>query len=103
MHNKFPLPVKDSGSIFVYYCSLNDKRNFLDGRLYFCPRASFGSKLGMPDDPNDFVDLRAENDRETLRRKIFELNQRRYIAACNYCDEGTGEAKTVPVAEQMLA
>ena len=76
-------------------------RNFLDGRLYFCPRASFGSKLGMPDNPNDFVDVRAEADRKNLRRRIFELNQRRYIAACNYCDEGTGEVKSVPVAEQM--
>ena len=76
-------------------------RNFLDGRLYFCPRASFGSKLGMPDSPNDFVDVRAENDIKTLRRKIFELNQRRFIAACNYCDDGTDEVISVPVAEQM--
>ena len=76
-------------------------RNFLDGRLYFCPRASFGSKLGMPDDPNDFVDVRNETDRKTLRRKIFELNQSKYIAACNYCDEGTGMVQSVPVAEQL--
>lgn len=76
-------------------------RNFLDGRLYFCPRASFGSKLGMPDDPNNFVDLTQEIDRKTLRRQIFELNQRRFIAACNYCDEGTGKVESVPVAEQM--
>ncbi len=55
----------------------------------------------MPDDPNDFVDVRNETDRKTLRRKIFELNQSKYIAACNYCDEGTGMVQSVPVAEQL--
>lgn len=76
-------------------------RNFHNGRLYFCPRASFGSKLGMPDNPNDFVDMTQDVDRKTLRKQIFELNQRRFIAACNYCSEGTDECVPVPVAEQM--
>ena len=76
-------------------------RNFQNGKLYFCPRASFGSKLGMPDNPNDFVDFTEEVDVKTRKRQIFELNQKRYIAACNYCDEGTDDDIPVPVAEQL--
>ncbi len=76
-------------------------RNFHNGKLYFCPRASFGSKLGMPESPNDFVDMTHDVDRKTLRQQIFELNQRKFIAACNYCDEGTENFVPVPVAEQL--
>ena len=76
-------------------------RNFQNGKLYFCPRASFGSKLGMPDNPNDYVDFRHDVDVKALREQVFALTQKRYIAACNYCDEGTEEYKPVPVAEQM--
>ena len=76
-------------------------RNFQNGKLYFCPRASFGTKLGIPDAPNDFVDFTQDIDRKTLRRQIFELNQKKFIAACNYCDEGTELCINVPVAEQM--
>ena len=76
-------------------------RNFQNGRLYFCPRASFGSKLGMPDNPNDFVDFTQEVDIKTRKQQIFALNQRRFVAACNYCDEGTDDYIPVPVAEQL--
>lgn len=55
----------------------------------------------MPDNPNDFVDLTGDTDPKTIKRQIFELNQRRFIAACNYCDEGTGAVSSVPVAEQL--
>ena len=76
-------------------------RNFQNGKLYFCPRASFGTKLGVPDNPNNFVDLTEDTDRNTLRRQIFELNQRKFIDACNFCDEGTDKCVPVPVAEQL--
>ena len=76
-------------------------RNFQNGKLYFCPRASFGSKLGMPDSPNDFVDFTQDVDVKTRKKQIFELNQKRFIAACNYCDEGTEYDIPVPVAEQL--
>ena len=76
-------------------------RNFQNGKLYFCPRASFGTKLGIPDNPNDFVDFTGNTDRKTLRKQIFDLNQRRFIGACNYCDEGTDLVISVPVAEQL--
>ncbi len=32
-------------------------RNFQNGRLYFCPRASFGTLLGIPDPEKDYVDF----------------------------------------------
>lgn len=76
-------------------------RSFHNGKLYFCPRASFGTKLGIPDYEKDFVDFRLRYDRNVLRRKIYELNQKQYLVACNYCDEGTDKFIAIPVAEQL--
>lgn len=76
-------------------------RNFHNGKLYYCPRASFGTKLGIPDAERDYVDFTKGLNREELRKEIFELNQRKYLIACNYCSEGTKEAVEIPVAEQM--
>lgn len=76
-------------------------RSFLDGRLYFCPRASFGTKLGIPDYPAEYVDFKKESDKKTLRRQIFELNQRSWLTACNYCDSGTKLCISIPAAEQI--
>ena len=76
-------------------------RNFHNGKLYFCPRASFGTKLGIPDNEKDFVDLAGTATREELRKKIYELNQKKYLVACNYCNEGTKDAVMIPVAEQV--
>lgn len=76
-------------------------RSFHNGRLYFCPRASFGTKLGIPDVGEDYVDFTGSQDRKALRKKIFELNQKSYLAACNYCNEGTKLCVPIPVAEQM--
>ena len=76
-------------------------RNFLDGRLYFCPRASFGAKLGIPDPEGDYVDFTKNKSKEQLRREIFTLNQRRMLSACNYCNQGTKDYVPIPVAEQI--
>ena len=76
-------------------------RNFLDGRLYFCPRASFGAKLGIPDPARDYVDFTVDKSRKQFRKEIYELNQRKILSACNYCNQGTKDYVPIPVAEQM--
>lgn len=76
-------------------------RSFHNGRLYFCPRASFGTKLGIPDYESDFVDFNKRYTRDELRNKIYELNQKKYLIACNYCDEGTDKYVPIPVAHQL--
>lgn len=76
-------------------------RSFHNGRLYFCPRASFGTKLGIPDYEDDFVDFRESCSRIQLREKVHELDQKKYLIACNYCDEGTSKYIPIPVAQQL--
>ncbi|WP_026491285.1 radical SAM protein [Butyrivibrio sp. XPD2002] len=76
-------------------------RNLHDGRLYFCPRAAFGTKLGIPDLESEYVDFASDKSREQLRKEIYELNQKRYLLACNYCNEGTDDYVPIPVAEQL--
>ncbi len=76
-------------------------RNLLDGKLYFCPRAAFGSKLEIPDVESDYVDFTTPQDRKKLRDEIYALNQKKFILACNYCNEGTDDYVPIPVAEQL--
>ncbi len=76
-------------------------RNFLDGRLYYCPRAAFGAKLGIPDPEREYVDFTSEKTREQLRNELYDLNRRKSLSACNYCNEGTKLYVPIPVAEQM--
>ncbi len=76
-------------------------RSFQNGKLYFCPRASFGTLLGIPDPPRDYVDFTRIVDVKELRKQIFELNQRKGFLACNYCDEGTDNYRPIPPAEQI--
>lgn len=76
-------------------------RSFHNGRLYFCPRASFGTKLGIPDCKKDYVDFNECYSRDQLRTKVYELNQKKYLIACNYCDEGTDKFTPIPIAEQL--
>lgn len=61
----------------------------LDGRLYRCPRAAFGARIGKVANPAaDFIDLRDETQSiETLRKRIDKLVfGRDFIAACDFCD-----------------
>ncbi|MBE5832627.1 MAG: radical SAM protein [Butyrivibrio sp.] len=76
-------------------------RSFQNGKLYFCPRASFGALLGIPDPPKDYVDFTVERSKDELRKQIFELNQRNGFLACNYCDEGTDCYTSIPPAQQI--
>ena len=76
-------------------------RNYLDGRLYYCQRAAFGTKLSIPDKESDYVDFTKDLDKKGLRKQIHRLNQRKWLIACNYCNVGTKEYIPIPVAEQI--
>lgn len=76
-------------------------RTLLDGKLYYCPRAAFGPLLGMPSLSSESVDLMAEKNMNALRKKIFELDQRKLLTACDHCDKGTQQCASIPAAEQL--
>ena len=75
-------------------------RNIQDGRLYYCPRASFGSFLGISGRNNDSVDL-LNGSIEDIRKSIFLLNQKRMIVACDFCNMGTDDMEFIDVAKQI--
>lgn len=75
-------------------------RNLNEGKLYFCPRQSFGTKIGVPEIYGEYVDVFG-GDREENRKKIFSLNQKKFLSTCDYCDEGTDSYVVIPVAEQI--
>ena len=76
-------------------------RSFLDGKLYYCQRASFGTKLSIPDNESEYVDFTKNVNRKELREEINKLNHRKWLIACNYCSVGTEEYVPIPVAEQV--
>lgn len=76
-------------------------RSFQNGKLYFCPRASFGTLLGIPNPKRDYVDFTVQQSRDELRKQIYELNQRKGFLACNYCDEGTDNYYPIAPALQI--
>ncbi len=76
-------------------------RSFQNGKLYFCPRASFGTLLGIPDVISDYVDFTVEQDKKIYRDQLYKINQRKGFLACNYCDEGTSDFSVITPAIQI--
>ncbi|MDE7432050.1 MAG: 4Fe-4S cluster-binding domain-containing protein [Lachnospiraceae bacterium] len=70
-------------------CFATNCYSFLKGKFYACPRAAHAVNLeAMPDVVQDRVDFNNENlSIEQLQQQLRELmHNRRYIAACAYCD-----------------
>lgn len=62
--------------------------SFFNGRLYHCPRAAHGIKIGaIPDIKSEYVDLMDSgiDDNEILNQLKFQRD-RSYIDACDYCN-----------------
>lgn len=77
---------------------------FYRGKLYICPRAAHGERLGLfTNRANEVVDFTgAECGPEEKRAEIRTwLKEREYITACDYCN-GTGDQSTaIAAAVQM--
>jgi hypothetical protein len=65
-------------------CRVPNCRSFLNGEFHLCPRSSAGMDLGIvPRRNEDFVSVRNDID---IRLNLKRLLGKRYISACNYCD-----------------
>lgn len=79
----------------------------MDGKLYYCNNAAILCELGaLPDSPDNYVDLRENNNISKLNGKIINFYERMrngdYTDACRYCNGlyCTQFNKEIPVAEQ---
>lgn len=58
----------------------------LDGKLYLCPFAAHGTKLGFFPDDGNFVDLSSNRNYKNLRESFYKIRSLKYIGTCDYCD-----------------
>lgn len=78
----------------------NKCRSILNGKLYYCPRASHGDDLNIIKTPkNNYVDLLNNSVKIEDILKIIYSNK--FFAACDYCNYGTEEMISIIPAEQM--
>lgn len=69
-------------------------RSVLNGKLYYCPRASHMNDLGIIFSENDeYVDLL--DDSVSAKDILAVIYRERYQTACNYCNYGTDKAVVI--------
>lgn len=82
-------------------CRESKCNQILDGKLYICPRAAAGKKLGLfKCDKEEFVDLR-KCDKKMMKRKLKQFYSQKVISTCDYCDGITSSSRKISPAEQM--
>lgn len=78
---------------------------FLDGKLYICPRAAHGEKLGYfcngLEDTVDFMNDTADTEEKRKQLK-YMLQEKRIFEACRYCSGCNSQSLNVKAAEQRL-
>lgn len=80
----------------------NPCRSILNGKLYYCPRASHGDDLGLvKTSEKEYVDLMQENLRKEDILKI--IYSQHYFSACDYCNYGTKDMVPITPGVQLLA
>ena len=81
---KFDYSVTEVRKIYAD-CDMICKALF-KGELHVCPRSSHGTDLGFIEKRcEDFVDIMSFSTRAALRAAIFDLYEKRNIAACYHC------------------
>ena len=78
--------------------------SFYRGRLYICPRAAHGERLGFfKNNDNEIVDFNEEiTDIEQKRTEISALiSKSDYIEACKYCNGSSSKSQEIDAAVQM--
>jgi hypothetical protein len=77
-------------------------RSFQDGYFHLCPRSSAGYDLGIIDASNDCVNVRNASAIATRKNIQQLLYARKFIAACNYCDNSRiCQNQAISVAKQV--
>ncbi|HOI71134.1 MAG TPA: hypothetical protein PLC38_02485 [Methanobacterium sp.] len=68
-------------------CEAKENCNtILDGKLYLCPFAAHGIKLGFFPDDGNYVDLSFNMNNKILRESFYKIRSVKYIETCDYCD-----------------
>lgn len=80
-------------------CS-NPCRSILNGKLFYCPRASHGDDLGyVSTKKGEYVDLfNSDVGIEDIMKILYSSH---YFTACNYCNYGTKDLVSVIPGEQL--
>lgn len=81
-------------------CYMKTCKSILNGKFYFCPRSGHGHDLGIVNTPpNDYVNILNEKN---IREKILMLYyEKKYLAACDFCNVGTDLCLEIPAAIQL--
>ena len=72
-------------------------RTILNGKLFVCSKAASLMELGYVDNL-EMVDLQEKNN---LRKNIYDFLRLPYSEACNYCDIASMDEEIVEPAVQM--
>lgn len=75
--------------------------SLLKGVLYPCPRAAHSIDLGLQPSQGNCISLMDDNNSyEELKKEIIEFTfNSKYYPACNRCDRGTKQCKTITAAQ----
>lgn len=87
----------------LYNICLSSKcRTFYRGKLYGCPRAAHGEKLGFfTNGYGDIVDFREGKSTDKLITELKEFLNRRCLNACLYCDGLSARSNEIKAALQV--
>lgn len=79
----------------------NPCRSILNGKLFYCPRASHGDDLGYAvAKKGEYVNLlNAGVSAEEIMRILYSSH---YFTACNYCNYGTKDLVSIVPGEQLI-
>jgi len=78
--------------------------SILDGKIHHCPRSSHGTNMKkIPLRNQDYIDLLdTDFNEKELRKRLYEFLFKYvpYVEACDYCNSGTKELKSIPAGQQ---
>lgn len=77
--------------------------SFYRGKLYTCPRAGHGERLGLfKNCKNDYIDFSTETPINEIRKIIRKLIEKtEYITACEYCNGCSSLSSKIEAATQV--
>lgn len=84
-------------------CTMGKCYTFYRGKLYLCPRAAHGERLGLlKNSENEVLDFTTINDIEQKRHELYNLiNNTKYITACDYCNGSREMSRAIKAAVQV--
>lgn len=84
-------------------CFMSKCYTFYRGKLYVCPRAAHGERLGaFHNKENEYIDFNSNEgimERKNKLKKLLE--ETKYIEACNYCNGSMHCSTEIPAAIQV--